>query len=112
MPLGKCVLIHERIRGLIRSRGLKDVAVAQRVGEDKDWISNRLTGKVQLLAEELPLFAKALDVDPCVFLRDEPTTTKPDRMAASWAERAMELPEHDLQLLIDFLTYRQQQAPS
>lgn len=115
------MLIRERIRDMIQSRGLKDVAVAARVGMNKNWISTRLTGSVQILAEELHLFATALDVDPCVFLHDEPPQHAEDelipatigqRLSGRVLSRLEHIPEDDLVRFFDFLDWQRDRSSS
>jgi transcriptional regulator with XRE-family HTH domain len=62
--------IHERIRARIDAAGYKHVAFARRMGVSKDWLSDRMTGRVKILAEELPEFAEALNVHPCAFFEE------------------------------------------
>lgn len=77
--------VRDRIRAVIEERGLKQAAVAVRLDEPEYWLSNRLTGRTVIKADELPKIAEALDVHPCVLL-DLPETESPggDRMAVGY----------------------------
>lgn len=114
--------------------------VMRRSGMTRDWVSRRIgvdkeTGLPRgggIQADEIEVFARALQVSPCVLVDDQelerlldgPRTPsarstehgfeadRTDRIAASWAERVLALPERDVQLLVDFLAYRQQQGLS
>jgi transcriptional regulator with XRE-family HTH domain len=66
------VAVRERIRALIKEKGTTQAAVARRLDEPEYWVSDRLTGRVNLLAEELPRFAQALNVHPCTFFDEAP----------------------------------------
>lgn len=60
--------VSDRIRAVIEERGLRQAAIASRLGEPEYWLSNRLTGRTAIKADELPRLAEALDVHPCDLL--------------------------------------------
>lgn len=55
----------------IKAEGLKQVAIANRIGEDESWLSRRLKGTVPLSVEDLVRISKALGVSPCAFFEEE-----------------------------------------
>jgi transcriptional regulator with XRE-family HTH domain len=59
--------IRERIRAAIYQQGTTQAAIARALDEPEYWVSDRLTGRVKLLADELPRFAQALGCSPCDF---------------------------------------------
>jgi transcriptional regulator with XRE-family HTH domain len=78
------VLVRERIRAVIKEKRTTQAAVARALSEPEYWVSDRLTGRVNLLAEELPAFAVALSVNVCDFFedapREQPTDFEPSRL--------------------------------
>lgn len=79
---GGGMLVRERIRQIIREKGLKQSAVSERLGEPEYWLSNRLTERTDIKADELPRIAQALGVTPCAFF-EELAEAQPSRAAES-----------------------------
>lgn len=107
--------ISKRLASVVKRSGLKQAEIARRMGEEHDWVSNRVRGRTALAADDLTKFGEALRVDPCLFLHDDegPARAVPaDRATAAWAHRLAALPQRDVELLADFLSYRQQQGRS
>jgi transcriptional regulator with XRE-family HTH domain len=64
------VQVRERVRKLIEDRGMKQTAVARRMGEQQSWLNNRLTGYTEIKADEIERIADALRVSPCALVDD------------------------------------------
>jgi|SRR5581483_1323637 len=62
---------RDRLRAFIRSSGMSQAALARKLGEDPMWVSNRLRGHSQILADEVPMLAAALGVKACAFVDQE-----------------------------------------
>ena len=52
------------IRNAIQERGLKQKAIAERIGMDEKMFSNLLAGRKMMLADYVPKIAAALGVAP------------------------------------------------
>lgn len=57
---GTSVMVRDRLVVLLRERGMSQAELARRIGEDKQFVNNRVTGVVAIKADELPRFARAL----------------------------------------------------
>jgi transcriptional regulator with XRE-family HTH domain len=68
------VQVRERVRKLIEDRGMKQIAVARRMGEQQSWLNNRLTGYTEIKADEIERIAEALRVSPCALVDDREMT--------------------------------------
>lgn len=55
---------ERRLSELIEASGMKQVAIATRMGKSESWVSNRAVGITPLKANEIPKFADVLGV-PC-----------------------------------------------
>ncbi|MEA2641786.1 MAG: hypothetical protein QOF51_3180 [Chloroflexota bacterium] len=64
--------LRDRLRDLVAASGLSQAEIARRLGEEREWVNNRLRGKVQLAAEDLPRFAAILGVGPAIFFEERP----------------------------------------
>jgi len=90
---------RERLAELIAKSGLSQTEVARRMGESKNWVNNRLTGYVEIKADEIPRFAAALGVSPCAFFEEvqpQPATVRLDsesieRIGEAMARQRVEL---------------------
>jgi transcriptional regulator with XRE-family HTH domain len=109
--------VHDRVRQIIENQGLKRGAVARRLGVSKWWLSARLTGRTQLVADDLPRLAMVLGVSPCAFFEESasvgqdliasgsddlgPVGIGPSAAALgeSWAEAIFELSPADYERL-------------
>lgn len=65
------MLTRERVKRIINERGMTQTTLARRMNEEVDWINTRLTGRVQIKADELPKIAAALRVSTCALVDDE-----------------------------------------
>jgi transcriptional regulator with XRE-family HTH domain len=65
------VTVRDRIAKLIDERGLKQNAVAKLAGYPDYWLSNRLTGRTVIQADEIPAIAAALGVSVVALFEDE-----------------------------------------
>lgn len=128
---GRMTLVAERVRQIREAKGLGMQYVADVLGISQSTLSRYERGKLKLDAELLPRLGEALRVDPCLFVRDVPLTDsailtdtlhvdrQPRREASyldagtittRWEDRLNSLPQHDVQLLVDFLEhYRRQE---
>lgn len=117
---------------LIYKSGLSKKQVAARCGKNPQWLSDRLSGHSQLLADDIPLIANGLEISPCAFfdeakerneranrlIRDvmqppgEPEPSLGQGMAADLLSVAMKVPEAQLQQLLDFLAWQAEREPS
>lgn len=108
---------RKRLAGLLEKRRWSYSDLAKRLGEHPHWVRDRVTGRIQIKADELPRIAKALGVSPCAFFeeeRSEPRAARPRPHILEAVEREMmrsldELPEPERdfvegvgQLLIEY----------
>lgn len=61
---GRMMLVRERLQQLIRENALRQDHLAERMGKNPRWLSNRLHGVVSIKADEVPMLAAALGVQP------------------------------------------------
>lgn len=86
--------IRERLAAVIRQSGVSQAEVARRIGEERTWVNNRLTGYSALKLDELALFAHALGKSPCDLACEifedhpqrEPQSMGDLRNATDWAD--------------------------
>jgi transcriptional regulator with XRE-family HTH domain len=74
--------VRERLNLLIKDRGMTQIALARRLGPDSswdDWVGDRLRGRTQIKADELPMLATALGVHPCFLLTGDEIASAPSR---------------------------------
>ncbi|MHB0871406.1 MAG: helix-turn-helix domain-containing protein [Chloroflexota bacterium] len=80
----------ERLAQLIDSSGLKQTAIAKRLGVSIHWVSNRARGVTPIRADEIPLLAAALGVRPADFFEEaappRPPRVPPGGAAPSYAD--------------------------
>lgn len=63
------MLVRERLGELIRYSGMSQAEIGRRIGEDRQWVNNRVLGKAGLEADDLLRLAEALNIDPAEFFR-------------------------------------------
>lgn len=109
--------VRERIAEVIQQSGLKQKAIADRLGEPEYWLSNRLTGRTVIRADELIPIAEAIGVDPCALLRPPGSAIDvgnavpqvadlgAERLYRRWL-RVLEEDEGDAETIIDYLEWR------
>lgn len=64
------MLVRERIARIIDERGPTQAALSRRLKEKPYWLNDRLTGRVQIKADELEQIAGALRVPACALVDD------------------------------------------
>lgn len=62
-------MVNQVLRDLIEERGWSASELARRLGEHRNWVIDRVTGRVQIKADELPRFAAVLGVPPSTFFQ-------------------------------------------
>ncbi|MBI2317694.1 MAG: helix-turn-helix transcriptional regulator [Chloroflexi bacterium] len=81
--------------------------LARRLGEHRNWVIDRLTGRVQIKADEVPRFAKVLGVAPSAFFEPadgrinrgtppEVPDLRPEVVIQALLERLVPRPEREL----------------
>lgn len=65
------MLVRERLARIINERGVNQATLARRLKEKTYWINDRLTGRVQIKADELEQIASALRIPACALVDDE-----------------------------------------
>ena len=72
--------LRVRLGRTIKQSRLSQAEVGRRIGEDRDWVNNRVLGKVQIQAEDMAKFAKALGVSVAVLYGED--SIAPMRLSA------------------------------
>ncbi|MEW6048812.1 MAG: helix-turn-helix transcriptional regulator [Bacillota bacterium] len=60
----------EKLAQLIDAKGWSDAELARRLGEKRHWVTDRVTGRTAIKADEIPRIAAALGVSPCAFFEE------------------------------------------
>lgn len=71
--------VRDRIWQIMKSRGMTQQAVVDRMDEKYAWVNTRMNGVVQIKADELPKFAAALGVSTAVLLGEIESMSDQDR---------------------------------
>ncbi len=58
---------RERLVELIAESGMTQAEIARRMGEDPQWVNNRVVGDTAIKADEIPRFADAVGCSPSAF---------------------------------------------
>jgi transcriptional regulator with XRE-family HTH domain len=102
--------VIDRIREVIEERGLKQKALARRLGEPEYWLSNRLAGRTVLKADDVPRIARALGLRPADLFPEEgagPETTPPGAdVFAAIARGEIDLPPDEIARLRTYIEMR------
>lgn len=61
---------RERLVKLLRERGLSQAELARRVGEQRDWVNRRVTGRTEIAADDVPRLAEAMNVPVMEFFKE------------------------------------------
>lgn len=64
------MLIRERLGQLLEREGVNRSELARRLGEHRNWVNNRMSGLVEIKADELTRIAEALSIDPSEFFSE------------------------------------------
>ncbi|MEA2640975.1 MAG: hypothetical protein QOF51_2369 [Chloroflexota bacterium] len=71
---------RERLRQLVQASPLSQAEIARRCAKGPMWLSDRVRGHSAILADDVPLLAHAMGIDPCELLDgvgDPPATPEP-----------------------------------
>ncbi|MSQ23485.1 MAG: XRE family transcriptional regulator [Chloroflexi bacterium] len=102
--------VRERLKELVERSGLKQAEIARRIGVDRNWVNQRITGAVKVIpADDLPLLALAIGCHPCDFFEDRPQareTSIADVVARELSEGWDELPEPERELISGLVELR------
>lgn len=66
------MLVRERIEQTLDRAGWSGSELARRLGEHRNWVNYRLSGRTEIKADDLPRIAAALDCSPCDFFEPRP----------------------------------------
>ncbi len=78
------VKIRERFAELLERKRWNQSDLARELGEHRNWVNYRLTGRVDIKADELPRIAAALGVSPCAFFEEvQPAPAVPELSPAT-----------------------------
>jgi transcriptional regulator with XRE-family HTH domain len=108
--------VRDRLVELMEQRRVNQAELARRLGTTQNWVSRRRRGESAILADELPVLAQALGVDPCIFLRgdaDEASPSQPtvgQEVTAAMLRHLENVEPEDLQQFFDFLEWRRARA--
>ena len=83
--------VRDRFAQLLQESGVSQSEVGRRIGESPSWVNDRLKGRTQINADDLPRIAAALGVRPVDFFEGGPAAAEPavERAAEIGAERAI-----------------------
>lgn len=102
---GLLIPVGDRLRELRLARGLSEAELGRRLAVRGPTISRYETGESQIRANDLPRLAEALNVSPCDFFEGQRPTAG-QRLSARVLARLENVPEHDLDLLFEFMEWR------
>lgn len=72
------MLVRERIEAVLGQKGWTGSELARRLGEHRNWVNYRLSGRTVIKADELSVIAAAMEIDPCELIPDESRTVQPE----------------------------------
>lgn len=84
---------------------MTQTSLARKLGEEVGWVNDRVRGKVQIKADELPGIAKVLGVSPCDFFEDshpaihQTGVTLGQAFKTSLGARFYRLPPHEQRVI-------------
>jgi len=99
--------VGERLYQLRKASGLSQELLGQRLGISGAAISHYESGRSQIDADALHLFADALGIDPCVFLTTDEAAVEETRVQLFRRGMKAPIPLEQLDLFTDYaLRYR------